>query len=91
MTKPLSLKEAAARAGEIQHKHRNGVQCTLSKVVATFTDEDFEVLNSLMKSEYQHATIARVLNEAGHDVSALMISRHRGTNGNPCKCGLFNE
>jgi hypothetical protein len=91
MIKPLSLKEAAARADEIQHSHRNGVQCTLSKVVSTFTDDDFEILKSLVKSEYQHATIARVLNEAGHDVSALMISRHRGTNSNPCKCGMFDE
>lgn len=91
MTKSLSLKEAAARAGEIQHSHRNGVQCTMSKIVATFSDEDFEILKSLLKSDYQHSTIARVLNEAGHEVSALMISRHRGTNSSPCKCGMFDE
>jgi len=91
MPKPLSLKEAALLADDIQHKHRNGTQCHMSKLADQMSAEDFDVLKSLIKSDYQHSTVARVLKTAGYEITALMVARHRGTTGSTCKCGLFND
>lgn len=91
VAKQLSLKDAVIRADEIQRENRSGIQCHISRLVASFSDEDVVLLKSLMKSDYQHTTIARVLNEAGHEISALMVSRHRGSGMTQCKCGTFDE